>query len=288
MVSQALPDPETVRLFALTALRRWGVRRDRVSASGERATLLATAWCAGGRNIRELSRMAGVSRQTVYTDLRSQGVDPTDETAPVRIPQYAPLDGDEVRELAEAAQTVLLPSMLCEQPEQLAVAAWHAALALADIGKAITLATSTQERAAVLHAVGVNADTVRRAAQRQRAGEKPLVTPIHADVHDKRPAHEVVETGNEQIMDDDDTTIPSAHELRINDAGTSRAAWVMGADTDEGMGFIAEGVLPIIGDEPYEPDSAVAVWAAELIEVASVAFVPDENRPQVWQVRYGN
>lgn len=89
-------------------------------------------------------------------------------------------------------------------------------------------------------------------------------------------------------MKNEDTTIPSAHELRINDAGTSRAAWVVGSDAEDGMGFIAEGVLPIVGGEAYEPDDAVATWAAELIEVASVAFVLDERRPQVWQVRYGN
>lgn len=63
---------------ALAALRAWAARCERLPA--ERADLMAAAWWAGHRNVNELARAAGgVSRTTVYKDLRVRGIEPTDK-----------------------------------------------------------------------------------------------------------------------------------------------------------------------------------------------------------------
>lgn len=66
-------DPGAVSL-RLDALRDWAVRADQLAS--DRADLMAAAWRAGGRNVAELGRSAGVSRDTVCSDLRSRGIDP--------------------------------------------------------------------------------------------------------------------------------------------------------------------------------------------------------------------
>ncbi|CRK56884.1 hypothetical protein [Alloactinosynnema sp. L-07] len=86
-------------------------------------------------------------------------------------------------------------------------------------------------------------------------------------------------------MNDIDS-IPSAHELRITDLGTPQAAWVVGAEHDETVGFTAEGSLPITGEQRGEPDQAVADWVSDVIEVEAVVFVADPVRPLVWLIRY--
>jgi hypothetical protein len=121
-------DPETARLTALTALGGWATRRDRLPAG--RAYLLAAAWHAGERNVRELARIAGVSRDTVYADLKSRDIDPTDRSSPARPPRYQPLRHDEVRDLVHQAATTLSRAMLTSQPDPLADAEWQAHIAL--------------------------------------------------------------------------------------------------------------------------------------------------------------
>jgi AcrR family transcriptional regulator len=64
------------------ALRGWAVRRDRLPQ--ERADLVAEAWRSGLRNVAELARDADVSRDTVYADLRSRGIDPAGHRRPIR------------------------------------------------------------------------------------------------------------------------------------------------------------------------------------------------------------
>ncbi|TGB03223.1 hypothetical protein [Streptomyces sp. MZ04] len=56
---------------AMAALRAWSV-------PGTRARLLAEAWTAGETNVRSLAEAARCVRQTVYTDLKSAGIDPDD------------------------------------------------------------------------------------------------------------------------------------------------------------------------------------------------------------------
>jgi DNA-binding phage protein len=61
------------RATALAALRDWAGRRAKLEE--DRPVLMAGAWNAGARSIAELARAAGVSRDTVYSDLRGQGID---------------------------------------------------------------------------------------------------------------------------------------------------------------------------------------------------------------------
>lgn len=161
-------DPETARLTALTALRAWTRQRDRMP--DQRAALLATAWRAGERNVRELARIADVSRQTVYDDLRGQGIDPTNRTSAIDPPHHAPLTYEQVYDLAEHMRTVLLPSMIGAEPEPLAVAAWMSAKAFGMLAELLN-PDSTDDRAATLDSIAHCADSIRRAAHQQWASE---------------------------------------------------------------------------------------------------------------------
>jgi hypothetical protein len=67
------PDP---RAAALADLREWAENQ-----ATARQRLIAAAWRAGVRNVAELSRTAGVSRDTVYDDLRRENIDPTKRSA---------------------------------------------------------------------------------------------------------------------------------------------------------------------------------------------------------------
>ena len=137
-----LTDPESVRLATLTVLRGWALRHDLPT---QRAQLLAAAWRAGNRNVRELATLAQVSRTTIYADLRSHGIDHRVRAAPVQAPRPAPLDHDDVRDLAETLAARLLPSMVGEHPEPLAAAAWQCQIALQRIADALDLGSSRPE-----------------------------------------------------------------------------------------------------------------------------------------------
>ncbi|MEU8901809.1 hypothetical protein AB0C65_38515 [Nocardia sp. NPDC048505] len=168
-------DPETARLTALTTLRAWARQRDRMPE--QRARLLATAWRAGEHNIRELARIADVSRQTVYEDLQSQGVDPkTDRGTAASRPRYAPLDHGQVSDLAEQMAAVLGPAMLTAEPEPLAEAAWFAHKAITFIAGLLDPDQPADEeqrrsRAAGFDEIACSADHMRRAAYQQWAAE---------------------------------------------------------------------------------------------------------------------
>lgn len=126
----SIQDPETARLAALSALRAWAVRRDRLAE--DRGALMATAWRAGTRTVAELARVGDVSRDTVYADLKSHGIDPTDRRAPASWPppRYEPARYADVRDLADAAAAVLRNAMLADNPPPLVQAAWQAHIAL--------------------------------------------------------------------------------------------------------------------------------------------------------------
>lgn len=68
-------DPKT----ALERLAGWPARRDQLA--DDRADLVRDAWLSGVRNVTELHRVADVSRDTIYADLRRRGIDPTDRSA---------------------------------------------------------------------------------------------------------------------------------------------------------------------------------------------------------------
>ncbi|MEV7123762.1 hypothetical protein [Kitasatospora griseola] len=58
---------------AITELRAW-------SRPGRRAELIAAVWDAGEQRIPVLAEAARISRPTVYTDLRSRGIEPSDRS----------------------------------------------------------------------------------------------------------------------------------------------------------------------------------------------------------------
>jgi hypothetical protein len=47
----------------------------KAALDAERLPLIAAAWNTGERNVTELARLAGVTRDTVYADLRTLGID---------------------------------------------------------------------------------------------------------------------------------------------------------------------------------------------------------------------
>ncbi|WP_158835049.1 hypothetical protein [Streptomyces sp. NRRL S-350] len=66
----------TPRDQTMAELRAWGAK-----PPGEvRADLVARAWRAGNRNIAALAEAARTTRQTIYTDLDSHGIDARDRT----------------------------------------------------------------------------------------------------------------------------------------------------------------------------------------------------------------
>ncbi|MFI5736122.1 hypothetical protein ACIA49_38770 [Kribbella sp. NPDC051587] len=92
---------------ALEDLRLW-------STPGRRAELLAAAWRSGETNIRTLAEAARVTRQTVYTDLESCGIDPGDDRENAQEPRWfapiVPLFTNEA-ETEEEAWMLLLPEV---------------------------------------------------------------------------------------------------------------------------------------------------------------------------------
>lgn len=78
----------------MAALRAWSV-------PGTRARLLGEAWMAGETNVRSLAEAARCARQTVYTDLKSAGIDPDDRpkennvTAPVTVEGLTGVNDDQ-------------------------------------------------------------------------------------------------------------------------------------------------------------------------------------------------
>jgi len=118
-----LTGPADIKKATLDAVSAWPGQRDRLPE--HRADLLAAAWWAGNNNVAELARASDTARDTVYRDLRSRGIDPIARHLPAGDrPRYAPLTYAAVDELASLMSTVLLPSMLCGDPDPLASAAW--------------------------------------------------------------------------------------------------------------------------------------------------------------------
>jgi len=128
----ALTDSTDIKKATLDAVSAWPRQRDRLPE--HRADLLAAAWWAGNHNVTELARASDTARDTVYRDLRARGIDPIARHLPAGDrPRYAPLRYAAVDELASLMSTVLLPSMLCEDPGPLASTAWMMEKALTRI-----------------------------------------------------------------------------------------------------------------------------------------------------------
>ncbi|MEU3455635.1 hypothetical protein ABZ671_18840 [Micromonospora sp. NPDC006766] len=74
------------RAAALAEIQRWAQHQ-----ANARPRLIADAWRAGCRNVAELARAAGCSRDTVYADLTAQGIDYSDRaTKETPMPTPAP------------------------------------------------------------------------------------------------------------------------------------------------------------------------------------------------------
>lgn len=56
------------------------LRDQRASVAVQLKDVAADLWRDGLRNIRELSRLTGLSRTTLYPALRERGIEPTDRT----------------------------------------------------------------------------------------------------------------------------------------------------------------------------------------------------------------
>jgi hypothetical protein len=146
------PQPEhpavtAFRSRAVEALRRLAARSDRFPQ--ERARLLASAWTFGERNVAALARAADVTRQTVYDDLRAQGIDPRGRDEPTAVPRHRPLDPDAVRQVADTAASVLSGAMLTAEPGPLAEAAWQAHIALGRVADLLDTPDDTERLSAV-------------------------------------------------------------------------------------------------------------------------------------------
>ncbi|MFK0121615.1 hypothetical protein [Streptomyces sp. NPDC090994] len=164
---------------ALAALRGWAARRERLP--GDRADLMAAAWWSGHRNVAELARSADVSRDTVYEDLRTRGIEPTDKaSAADPRPRYAPLTAKGVGGLAELSQSVTLPAILAQEPDELALTAWAISNALERVADLLDPDRATMRqwgRHEVAHDLAARLQTALHHAQRvaaDGAGERQL------------------------------------------------------------------------------------------------------------------
>ncbi len=68
---------EQTKQATLSALGQWAVQHK--NAAEERSRLIAEAWTAGTRSVTLLAETAGVSRGTVYSDLRASGINPSNK-----------------------------------------------------------------------------------------------------------------------------------------------------------------------------------------------------------------
>lgn len=107
-----MSDETTPTTDALLApLRDWNHQREQLPQT--RADRAAQAWRHGQRNIQQIAKAANTSRQSIYNDLRSRGIDPTDRTTPVEPPvdaTYADMVGSRV--IARTTSTVSITGTL--------------------------------------------------------------------------------------------------------------------------------------------------------------------------------
>ncbi|RJQ70539.1 hypothetical protein D5S17_28845 [Pseudonocardiaceae bacterium YIM PH 21723] len=163
----------------MTALESWARQQERVPE--QRAALLAAAWYAGERTVTELCKASGLSRPTVYADLRSQGIDAAtaDRAAPPHQPSYRPLNQQQIADLAEHMSVILLPSVIGDKNEKLAEVAWAAMQIIRTIGDLLDPEFNPgyevkDLRAGLLDTLAGRAETIRRTAHRLWADESTL------------------------------------------------------------------------------------------------------------------
>ncbi|MBP2478437.1 hypothetical protein JOF53_007309 [Crossiella equi] len=96
------------KLVAMAALLAWADRRERLTE--DRVDLVAAAWRAGVHNVAELARVARVSRDTIYADLRAREIDPKSRDAVAPAPPSPGPDPAALRQLAGLVDTVAHPA----------------------------------------------------------------------------------------------------------------------------------------------------------------------------------
>lgn len=137
----------------LAALRSWAARRERLPT--ERAELIASAWRRGSRNVRALAEAADVARDTVYTDLRSMNIDPTDRATHLSPPPRV-LDAGAVLSALDALDAALIPMSTIED-DPWARALYHLSLGM----RRMIVPTGPEEAADVLPRLAKAAAAVR-------------------------------------------------------------------------------------------------------------------------------
>ncbi|MFC8852409.1 hypothetical protein ACFT5D_05090 [Streptomyces sp. NPDC057144] len=227
---------EGVQSAALTALRGWAMRRDRLAA--DRADLMAAAWWSGTRTVAELARAADVSRDTVYDDLRARGIEPTDKSAapPDRLPPCAPLDAAAVRELARQANVLVRPAMLTERPGRLPSAAWHLTIALDRIGALAddSAGIGPDRRAALAQDLAVHLEMALHRAQRawnELASDRELAAWSRGRTDNAMGQGEMVVGLAEVTLVDPDTGGPLTVRIGTAGGGSRPGFTVLRADT---------------------------------------------------------
>ncbi|MEV5539614.1 hypothetical protein AB0L13_22395 [Saccharopolyspora shandongensis] len=104
-------DQEHERVAALSALIAWADRRERLAE--ERAALVAAAWRSGSRTVAELARLARVSRDTIYADLKIHDIDTSARAQDPIGAEATPreqLTAESVRPLARLVDAVARPA----------------------------------------------------------------------------------------------------------------------------------------------------------------------------------
>jgi hypothetical protein len=260
-------DLASARVAAVDALAAWARRRDQLPE--DRARLLALAWHTGSRSIVDLARAADVSRDTVYADLKSMGIDHRDRAA-APVPQYQPLHANTVRALAELAHTRLLSSMIGgrDRENPLATAAWQVQIALHRIADLLD-----PEHDAGESRLDGFADLADRGGLITTLAHQAMAAEITREVLAARAENDAILSLGESAPVVDAATLTVALprgttiqvEVSTRDSGTwtvrSASPDLVGQldaaahlDVGSAMALIAAAIAPALSDDAVDPD----------------------------------
>ncbi|RKT84641.1 hypothetical protein SAMN05421805_1238 [Saccharopolyspora antimicrobica] len=167
---------ETERLAALSALIGWADRRERFAE--ERADLVAAAWRSGSRNVAELARLARVSRDTIYADLKARSIDTSaraQDPVSAETTPGAPLKAESVRPLAQLVDAVARPAYGRAPDDALAQVTASAGRALQTVADVLDPPADQGPgwtRNELMHGLADTGASITRAAQRELAASQ--------------------------------------------------------------------------------------------------------------------
>ncbi|MDA3644826.1 hypothetical protein LZ318_14465 [Saccharopolyspora indica] len=195
---------EHERLAALAALIGWADRRERFAE--ERADLVAAAWRSGSRNIAELSRLARVSRDTIYADLKARSIDPsarTQDPVSAEAAPGGPLKAESVRPLAQLVDAVARPAYSRAPDDALTritAGSGRALQAVADVLDPPTDQGPGWTRDELLHGLADTGTAITREAQRELAADQdPGELAERADYLHRAALHRGRDASAEQV-----------------------------------------------------------------------------------------